>query len=133
MSLTDRQPPQRSWLIIQFGEPSDRKKSARTTLREKNPPLVAPTNAGDPYCRRTSAKRCAISSRASSQETLAQRPSPLAPTLLRGLPGRVGDSPLVGSGAYADNQTGAASATGHGESIMRVALAKTATDAIAHG
>jgi beta-aspartyl-peptidase (threonine type) len=49
------------------------------------------------------------------------------------LPGRVGDSPLVGSGAYADNLTGAASATGHGESIMRVVLAKTATDAIARG
>jgi beta-aspartyl-peptidase (threonine type) len=49
------------------------------------------------------------------------------------MPGRVGDSPLVGSGAYADNQTGGASATGHGESIMRVVLCKTATDAIAHG
>jgi beta-aspartyl-peptidase (threonine type) len=45
----------------------------------------------------------------------------------------VGDSPLVGSGAYADNLTGGASATGHGESIMRVVLCKTATDAIAHG
>ena len=45
------------------------------------------------------------------------------------MPGRVGDSPLVGSGAYADNWTGAASATGHGESIMRVVLSKTATDA----
>jgi beta-aspartyl-peptidase (threonine type) len=49
------------------------------------------------------------------------------------LPGRVGDSPLVGSGAYADNQSGAASATGHGEMIMRVLLSKTATDAIANG
>ncbi len=49
------------------------------------------------------------------------------------LPGRVGDSPLVGSGAYADNLTAGASATGHGESIMRVVLAKTATDAIARG
>lgn len=49
------------------------------------------------------------------------------------LPGRVGDSPLVGSGAYADNLTGAASATGHGESIMRVVLCKTATDALARG
>ena len=49
------------------------------------------------------------------------------------LPGRVGDSPLVGSGAYADNRTGGASATGHGESIMRVVLSKTATDAIARG
>jgi len=49
------------------------------------------------------------------------------------LPGRVGDSPLVGSGAYADNLTGGASATGHGESIMRVLLSKTATDAIGRG
>jgi len=49
------------------------------------------------------------------------------------LPGRVGDSPLVGSGAYADNQTGAASATGHGERIMRVVLCKTATDALGRG
>ncbi len=49
------------------------------------------------------------------------------------LPGRVGDSPLVGSGAYADNQSGGASATGHGEMIMRVLLSKTATDAIAGG
>ncbi len=49
------------------------------------------------------------------------------------LPGRVGDSPLVGSGAYADDLTGAASATGHGESIMRVVLCKTATDAIGRG
>lgn len=49
------------------------------------------------------------------------------------LPGRVGDSPLVGSGAYADNLTGGASATGHGENIMRVVLAKTATDALGRG
>jgi len=44
------------------------------------------------------------------------------------LPGRVGDSPLVGAGAYADNQTGAASATGWGEAIMKVLLTKTACD-----
>jgi beta-aspartyl-peptidase (threonine type) len=49
------------------------------------------------------------------------------------LPGRVGDSPLVGSGAYADNLAGGASATGHGETIMRVLLSKTATDAMAAG
>ena len=39
-------------------------------------------------------------------------------------PGRVGDSPLVGSGGYADNLAGAASTTGHGESITKVCLAK---------
>ncbi|XP_062503240.1 isoaspartyl peptidase/L-asparaginase-like [Corticium candelabrum] len=42
------------------------------------------------------------------------------------LPGRVGDSPLVGSGAYADNSVGAASATGSGEHIMRMNLSRLA-------
>jgi len=46
----------------------------------------------------------------------------------RKLPGRVGDSPLVGAGAYADNSCGAASATGWGEAIMQVLLSKTACD-----
>ncbi|WP_147820809.1 isoaspartyl peptidase/L-asparaginase [Salidesulfovibrio onnuriiensis] len=45
-------------------------------------------------------------------------------------PGRVGDSPIVGSGGYADNESGAASATGYGETIMRVVLCKTACDRI---
>ena len=35
------------------------------------------------------------------------------------LPGRVGDSPLIGSGLYADNDAGAAAATGRGEEIAR--------------
>jgi len=47
------------------------------------------------------------------------------------LPGRVGDSPLVGCGAYADNRTGAVSATGLGEALMKVVIAKTACDFIA--
>jgi len=46
----------------------------------------------------------------------------------RKLQGRVGDSPIVGAGAYADNMTGAASATGWGESIMKVLLSKTVCD-----
>lgn len=46
----------------------------------------------------------------------------------RKLPGRVGDSPLVGAGAYADNQLGAASATGWGEAIMKILMCKTACD-----
>jgi beta-aspartyl-peptidase (threonine type) len=45
-------------------------------------------------------------------------------------PGRVGDSPLLGAGTYADDDGGACSATGVGEAIMRLALAKTATDAL---
>lgn len=49
------------------------------------------------------------------------------------LPGRVGDSPLLGSGLYADNESGGCSTTGWGESIMKVCLAKTATDNLADG
>ena len=37
--------------------------------------------------------------------------------------GRVGDSPLIGSGAYANQQAGA-SCTGHGESILKVLLSR---------
>jgi beta-aspartyl-peptidase (threonine type) len=44
------------------------------------------------------------------------------------LPGRVGDSALVGAGLYADNSSGAASATGAGEDIIRVNLCKTVCD-----
>lgn len=40
------------------------------------------------------------------------------------LPGRVGDTSLIGSGVYADNECGAVSMTGHGESIMRLVVAK---------
>jgi N4-(beta-N-acetylglucosaminyl)-L-asparaginase len=35
------------------------------------------------------------------------------------LPGRVGDSPIIGSGLYVDNDIGAAGATGIGENVMR--------------
>lgn len=36
------------------------------------------------------------------------------------IPGRVGDSPLIGCGLYVDNEIGAASATGVGEEVIRV-------------
>ena len=45
-------------------------------------------------------------------------------------PGRVGDSSLIGCGCYADNETAAASATGWGEPIMKLVLAKWATDRV---
>ncbi|HTT33568.1 MAG TPA: isoaspartyl peptidase/L-asparaginase [Methylomirabilota bacterium] len=44
------------------------------------------------------------------------------------LPGRVGDSPLIGCGCYADAQAGGVSCTGYGEAIMKVVMAKTAVD-----
>lgn len=35
--------------------------------------------------------------------------------------GRVGDSPIIGAGLYVDNDTGACTATGQGEDVIRVA------------
>jgi len=40
------------------------------------------------------------------------------------LPGRIGDTPLIGSGVYADNESGAVSMTGLGEGIIKAGLAK---------
>jgi beta-aspartyl-peptidase (threonine type) len=48
------------------------------------------------------------------------------------LPGRVGDSPLIGCGCYADSEVGGVSCTGYGEAIMKVVLAKTAADFLRH-
>ncbi len=45
-------------------------------------------------------------------------------------PGRIGDSPLIGCGTYADNETGACSTTGTGEIAIKLVLAKTACDFI---
>lgn len=49
------------------------------------------------------------------------------------LPGRVGDSPLVGSGGYADNRSAGVSATGHGESLMKVLISKQVCDLVLQG
>ena len=47
------------------------------------------------------------------------------------LPGRVGDSPLVGAGTYANNETLAVSSTGLGEHVMRTVAAKEMSDLMA--
>jgi L-asparaginase / beta-aspartyl-peptidase len=41
-------------------------------------------------------------------------------------PGRIGDSPVIGAGTFADDEAGACSATGWGESILRAGLASDA-------
>ncbi len=53
--------------------------------------------------------------------------------LMHKMPGRIGDSPLVGLGLYADNMAGAVSMTGDGESIMRLALAHRIIMAMCNG
>ncbi|XP_071336974.1 isoaspartyl peptidase/L-asparaginase [Trachinotus anak] len=47
--------------------------------------------------------------------------------------GRVGDSPIIGCGGYADNFSGAVSCTGHGESILKVTLARLILSQIEQG
>jgi beta-aspartyl-peptidase (threonine type) len=42
--------------------------------------------------------------------------------------GRVGDSPIIGAGVFADNETCAVSATGYGEDFMRSVISKTISD-----
>jgi beta-aspartyl-peptidase (threonine type) len=48
-------------------------------------------------------------------------------------PGRVGDSPIPGAGGFADDRLGAVSATGHGESILRVGLCRTVAERLRSG
>ena len=49
------------------------------------------------------------------------------------LPGRVGDTPIVGAGTYADDTRAAVSATGQGERIIQVTLARFAADQVRAG
>jgi N4-(beta-N-acetylglucosaminyl)-L-asparaginase len=49
------------------------------------------------------------------------------------LPGRVGDSPIIGAGLYVDDAAGAAGATGIGEEIMRIGASLLAVEAMRDG
>ncbi|XP_068144759.1 putative N(4)-(beta-N-acetylglucosaminyl)-L-asparaginase GA14866 [Drosophila tropicalis] len=49
------------------------------------------------------------------------------------IPGRVGDSPIPGAGAYADNEVGAATATGDGDVMMRFLPTLLAVEAMRAG
>lgn len=49
------------------------------------------------------------------------------------LPGRVGDTPIIGCGVYADNESGAVSMTGLGEGIVRLGVAKAICDRLERG
>lgn len=48
-------------------------------------------------------------------------------------PGRVGDSPILGAGTYADDAAGAASATGDGEAALRLGLTRFAIERMRQG
>ena len=47
--------------------------------------------------------------------------------------GRLGDSPLIGSGLFVDNAVGAAAATGQGEDVIRMAGAHTVVEFMRQG
>ena len=49
------------------------------------------------------------------------------------LPGRVGDSCLIGCGLYADNRVGGVSATGYGESIIKIVISKVVCELLGKG
>ena len=49
------------------------------------------------------------------------------------MPGRVGDSPIIGAGLFVDNDIGAACATGLGEAIVRIAGSHTVVELMRQG
>lgn len=49
------------------------------------------------------------------------------------IPGRVGDSPLIGSGLYVDNDVGAAGSTGRGEEVIYINGARTVVEYMKRG
>ncbi|HET7827014.1 MAG TPA: isoaspartyl peptidase/L-asparaginase, partial [Anaeromyxobacter sp.] len=46
---------------------------------------------------------------------------------------RVGDTPIIGAGTYADDALAAVSCTGHGERIIQLTLARHAADLVGSG
>ncbi len=49
------------------------------------------------------------------------------------IPGRVGDSPVIGAGLYVDQEVGGAGSTGRGEENIRIAGAHTIVENMRHG
>lgn len=47
--------------------------------------------------------------------------------------GRVGDSPIIGAGLFVDNEVGAATATGHGEEVIRTVGSHLVVELMRHG
>jgi N4-(beta-N-acetylglucosaminyl)-L-asparaginase len=49
------------------------------------------------------------------------------------IPGRVGDSPIIGAGLYVDNNVGAAGSTGRGEAVTKICGGHTVVEAMRRG
>jgi len=49
------------------------------------------------------------------------------------IPGRVGDSPIIGAGLFVDNEVGACGSTGRGEAVIKISGSHTVVEAMRHG
>jgi N4-(beta-N-acetylglucosaminyl)-L-asparaginase len=49
------------------------------------------------------------------------------------IPGRVGDSPIIGAGLYVDNRVGAAGSLGRGEAVIKICGSHTVVEAMRQG
>ena len=49
------------------------------------------------------------------------------------IPGRVGDSPIIGAGLFVDNKVGAAGSTGRGEANLKICACHTVVEGMRHG
>ena len=87
----------------------------------------APNRTGPTRCSATRWARWPGTQRGGSRPATSTGGSPGKPK------GRVGDSPFVGAGLYADDEAGAASTTGHGELIIPLVWAKDSVDLMRGG
>jgi N4-(beta-N-acetylglucosaminyl)-L-asparaginase len=53
--------------------------------------------------------------------------------LFNKVPGRIGDSPIIGAGLYTDNDVGSAGSTGRGEAVIKICGAHTIVEALRAG
>jgi beta-aspartyl-peptidase (threonine type) len=101
---------------------------------EQGFPMVDPANLWanrDEYLDAVSKPQTGDTVGAVALDNMGNAAVAVSPGGLRGkLPGRVGDSPIAGAGGYADNQLGAACATGGGEGIIRSLLTFLAVEAL---
>lgn len=105
--------------------------------RAQGVPAIAPGSLVTPLQRQRWLERTGASHGTIGVVAVDQRGQVAAATSTGGtagkLKGRVGDSPLIGAGTVADSRTAAASATGLGEFIIRVGLARAVLEAVRRG
>lgn len=120
--------------------------SAARLVMEKSPHVLMVGDRGEAYVKDLGAETVAANYFVNNKKPAQQKASPgtagavaldrcghiAAATSTGGFgvkaPGRVGDSPIVGAGVYADDTVGGFSATGHGELFIRFSIAKDVAD-----